>query len=85
MYSVIFATDVAEDLTTIDSPMARRKVLAAIQCMPLDPEGMGIADVVDTAGHIHRIGLAGGVAFVFHADHALRQIRILAIQSVLEE
>jgi hypothetical protein len=85
MYRVIFAPDVAEELAAIDSPFERRKVLAAIQCLPLDPEALGIASVVDTQGAIHQVGVCGGVAFVYRAEHAARRIVVLAIQSVVEE
>ncbi len=85
MYSVIFAQDVADELVAIDSPLERRKVIAAIQCLPLNPGETGIGEVVDVDGRIHRIGVSGGIAFVFRANHPLQRIEVLAVQAVYEE
>jgi hypothetical protein len=82
MYKVAFAEDVLDELGLIDSPMERRKALAAIQCLTANPESLGVAEAVDVQGRSCRIAVLGGIAFVYWADHALRKLRILAVQQV---
>ena len=84
MYQIVFAPDVLEELAAIETPMERRKAIAAIQCLCADPSSLGFAKTIDTQGHINRIGVIGGVAFTFWADHAMGRLRITAIQSVVD-
>lgn len=84
MYTLVFAPDVLEDLQSIRSPLERRKVVAAIQCLCADPSTLGIASAVDRSGRVNRIAVIGGIAFTFWADHALARLRVTAIQVVTD-
>jgi hypothetical protein len=82
MYDLEFAQDVLEELSAIDSPGERRKFLAAVQCLPVDPANPGLAGVLDQQGRTSCITVISGVAFVYWADHPMRKIRILAVRSM---
>lgn len=82
MYDLEFSNDVLEELAAIDSPGERRKFLAAVQCLPVDPAHPGAAEALDQQGRSNRIGVISGVAFVYWADHPMRKIRILAVRCV---
>lgn len=81
MYDLEFSSDLLEELSAIDAPGERRKFLAAVQCLPVDPANPGIGEALDTQGRTSRIAVISGVAFVYWADHAMRKIRILALHS----
>jgi hypothetical protein len=82
MYTLAFSDEALEELGLIDSPMERRKALAAIQCLTTIPESLGCGEAVDVQGRTSRIAVLGGLAFVFWADHTFRKLRILAIKQV---
>jgi hypothetical protein len=84
MYSLHFADEALEELGLVPVPLDRRKVLAAIQCLTACPESLGVAEAIDAGGRTNRIGVLGRIAFVYWADHALRQLRILAVQTVAD-
>lgn len=81
-YQLAFARDAVEELLAIESPVDRRKVVASIQCLTVDPVGSGIGELVDARGRINRIAMIGNQAFVFWIDHAMKKMRVLAIQSM---
>ncbi len=82
MYTVVFADPILDELAALDAATDRRRVLAAIQCLTMDPGSPGIGEAVDAAGRINQIATVGGVAYVFQADHALRKLKILAVRPV---
>jgi len=82
MYDLEFAQDVLEELGAIDSPIERRKFLAAVQCLPADPTHPGLADVLDQQGRTSRLAVISGIAFVYWTDHPMRKIRVLAVKSM---
>jgi len=82
MYDLEFSQDVLEELGAIDSPGERRKFLAAVQCLPVDPANPGLGEALDQQGRASRISVISGVAFVYWADHPMRKIRILAVRSM---
>ncbi len=82
MYDLEFSQDILEELAAIESPGERRKFLAAVQCLPVDPSNPGLGEVLDQQGRASRITVISGVAFVYWADHPIRKIRVLAVRSV---
>jgi hypothetical protein len=81
-YQLAFAPDAVEELLALDSPLDRRKIVATIQCLTVDPVGSGIGEVIDGRGRTNRVAMIGRYAFVFWIDHAMGRMRILAIRAM---